>query len=141
MPAVLVPLGALPIVPEVLGAAGYTRAVRCVGEHGTIGHVFVRDEPDGYTAIGEHVVDVVEPNELDAQLARAEAELDEDLRAAYREGDDFTARRVVFTVFDDQRHEAAAARTGSSELAAKLGPPQFDGDLVPWRVVRERRGG
>ena len=79
--------------------------------------------------------------ELDAQVARAEAELDEDLRARYREGDELmTERRMVFTVFDDGKRERTPARSGQSEFAAKLGPPRLDADLVPWRVVRERHG-
>lgn len=143
VPAVLLELGEVPAVPERLARAGFARAARVVGEHGALGHVFVRDDATGHLGIGEHVVDLIDdPSALERELDRADAEMEEVRRASAHPGDELLVeRRAVYVVFDDGKRARIPARPGGASMSAKLGPPDYDGDVAPWRVVRERRPG
>ncbi len=142
VPAVLLRVPRLPPVPQMLGEAGFVRAVRCIGEHGTVGHLFVRDEPNGFTAVGEHVIDLVDVERLDAEIEEAERRAAEDLEIAAQPGDElFVEHRSIYALFDDGRRARTPPRLEQGSRTARLGPPTLDGDVVPWRLVRERRDG
>ncbi|MEQ1504250.1 MAG: hypothetical protein ABMB14_18555 [Myxococcota bacterium] len=68
VPAAAIPLDPAPEVPDALASRGYGRVVRLFGEHGDTGFVFVRDEPDGYTVIGDSAAAAIEPRTLDDEL-------------------------------------------------------------------------
>jgi len=144
VPAVWVPLPPVPDVPPALRRAGYHRTVRCVGEHGAIGHVFVRDEERGFTAVGEHVADLVAAmpdGALEAGLDACDREDDEVFALIGRPGDErMTHHRNEYAVFEDERRLPCAPRRSSGQRSAKLGTPQL-GDSAPWRVIRERQHG
>lgn len=137
-PALLVPLPEPPQPPAALAAAGFTRVARTLGEMGDVGHVFVRQDRTGFTAIGEHLADLIDVATLDHELERALAAHDRGMESLRRPGDDFSQQRLVVSMFDDERRVRAAPKVCGGEMARELGPAAPQGDLAPWRVLVAR---
>jgi len=74
VPAIAVPLPPSPSVPAALQAVGFTRVLRFFGEHGDVGFGFLREEPFGFTLVGDSAVEMVDLATLDADLQRVEEE-------------------------------------------------------------------
>lgn len=137
IPAIAIPLSPLPAVPERFAAAGYARWVRFLGARGQVTHMLCRDEPDGTSFVGEHVVDIVDPRTIAGEIDAAEAEHFEGHPLDPREECRYWLQQ--YAVWDDLRRErcAPAAKAGAGVSDA---PPlgQIDADLAAWHVARIR---
>lgn len=68
-PCVAVPAGPLPATPPAWEAAGFSRRIRLFDEYGRSGLVLVRREEDGWTVVGGDLLEVLDPDELEASWA------------------------------------------------------------------------
>lgn len=73
VPAVALPLPALPPVPEALAALGFTRVLRLLGEFGDVSFAFVREEGDGFTMVGDDAIGALDVETMDDEIARVDA--------------------------------------------------------------------
>jgi hypothetical protein len=113
-----------------------------VGETGEVGRALVRDEADGFTIVGEGLLDAVEPTTLPEALAAAvDAEppfpFPEPPWTAYP----FETR--WFTGWDDGAQAPAPLRTAGASWNPEWAAVDQDGDAARWRVARltDRRSG
>lgn len=70
VPAAIVPIPARCAMPARLEAAGFDRVLRLFGEDGQVGFAFVRDEPGGFTLVGDDAAAVLDLDTLEADMAR-----------------------------------------------------------------------
>lgn len=74
MPAAMIEVPDLPAdVPAAFATAGFQRWVRLVGALGVPCAALVREEHDGFTLVGEGIVDIVDPARLEVDLAALDA--------------------------------------------------------------------
>lgn len=140
-PEVWLELPPPPAPSAALRAAGFASVRRVVDAWGHVGHVFFRQEPRGWTAVGEHVADVVDLAALEADIDDAIARDDALLEmVGGHPAEHRRERRYTLRVFDDVRRAPRRAAHEGSEQGAKLGPAVPRGDVAPWRVLVERRG-
>jgi hypothetical protein len=71
VPAVAVFLPPTPAIPENYLQAGFTRVLRMFGEHGAVKYGIMREEADGFTLIGEGLLDVVDPATVHTEIQEA----------------------------------------------------------------------
>ncbi|MFZ5476906.1 MAG: hypothetical protein ACOZNI_09045 [Myxococcota bacterium] len=126
VPAVAVPLAALPRVPEELAAVGFSRAVRFFGEQGEYAFGFVRDEDGGFTLVGDDTVGVLDVERLEDEIARVDAAVREGWYDPFGHGDPWEKPRYPvrvqgYRVWDDTGREPEF-REGGIGWQAQLAP-------------------
>ena len=140
--AAALPLPATPEVPAALRAHGFDRVLRLFGDHGEVGFIFLRTDPDGLTAIGDEIAAVVELEGLDPRLDQLLVlEADDYPEAAfgrnpYREPE-HPVSRFRFRVWDAQCRNLELASAGAS-FGDEVSAQEWQiGDR--YRIVRVRR--
>jgi hypothetical protein len=142
VPAAAVPLPPLPSMPEAYRRAGFSRVLRMFGEHGAVTHGMLREEADGFTVVGEGLLDVVDPTtvgeEIDAATARHRAEY-ADMPVGFPNpfDEDYPCETLRFRCWDDARR----CRVPLSHVGSSFGTwtaRNIDGDGWAWVVVRVR---
>ena len=73
VPAVALPLPALPPVPEALAALGFTRVLRLFGEFGDVGFAYVREDGDALTLVGDDALGALDVEAMEDEIARVDA--------------------------------------------------------------------
>jgi hypothetical protein len=146
MPAAAIPIPPLPHRPESFARAGFTAWVRTVGQHGHVRHALARRDPDGtsFTLIGEGVLDLVDPDALDAELARAEVqERADDAEMAAQvdrpsmwEDPGAAVALVYYRCWDDDRRARIPLRRQLAAFLPSFDAGSLDADLVGWTVTR-----
>lgn len=106
-PCVAVPVGPLRPTPAAWQDAGYTRRIRLFSEHGRTSLALVRDEADGHTLVGGELLDVLDPDELDASWEEARAKIRAEHVDHWGQGDPWEQPRYPWhfqeqRVWDDQ---------------------------------------
>ena len=106
VPAIAVPLPASPAVPDVLATVGFTRTVRFIGENGEVGFGFVRDEPQGFTMIGDDALGALDVGTLESEMDRVDAQVREGWVDYFGRGDpwknpQYPLRVSGYRVWDD----------------------------------------
>lgn len=106
VPAIAVPLPPPPAVPDALATVGFTRTVRFIGEHGEVGFGFVRDEPQGFTMIGDDALGAVDVGTLESEIERVDTQVQQTWVDYFGRGDPWkTPRHPVqvsgYRVWDD----------------------------------------
>lgn len=124
-------------IPAAWAAEGFTRWRYVIGDSGRVGFMLVRDEPDGFTLVGDGAVDLVDPVGLEEALAAATAAEDPFpfpeppwLRYPYE--------HRHYSVWSDllQARTPPTAAGGSWNLEWNW--RDLDADLYRWRVTRMR---
>lgn len=128
-----------PTIPAEFTRAGFTRWVRLVGEHGTISHLLVREDPDRVTLVGEAVLDLVDPETLRPEIDRALDDERSVLRDVFSE-DPETWRGLAAHNWFSFRVWNSVAQTRTFECAGGSAVHEFpfeiaDGDELRWKVV------
>jgi hypothetical protein len=148
VPALLLPLPPLPeVVLSAFARVGFVRWVRVVGGLGEIGHALMRETPRGFTLIGEHVLDIIDPDPvaLEAEMDRSDADERELFRSAGVPspwGDpQYRTAMLYYRCFDSGRRARIPCERDSGEHAALFSPRTLDGDKLPWGVARFMRLG
>lgn len=140
VPAVAVPLPAMPEIPENYRNAGFTRVLRMFGELGAVTHGVVREEADGFTLVGEGMLDIVDPEtvaeEVEAAMAAQRewyADMPEGFPNPFREG--HPSETHLFKGWDDARR----CREPLKHIGGHWGgftARNIQGDQWAWAVVR-----
>ncbi len=140
VPAAAVPLPPLPGIPDAFRRAGFTRVLRMFGEHGAVTHGVVRDQADGFTLVGEGMLDVVDPatvgEEIEAAMtAQREwyADMPEGFPNPFKEKQ--PSETHIFKGWDDARR----CREPLKHLGGSWGgftARNINGDQWAWAVVR-----
>ncbi len=137
-PAVLIPLE-----PSPRPRSRWGSFVRLVGGFGGTGHALLRREPDGFTLVGDRVVDLVDLDDLGRMLDAVEPFDHPDLDAARRawlEGrPEFDSLTMICRVVDDRTHMAVTPSCIESHRTRGFRGRMLDGDQLRFRVVRQRR--
>ena len=108
------------------------------GEHGTVTHGVLREEPDGFTLVGEGMLDVVDPETVSSEIDAA-MQAQRDWYADMPDGfpNPFEERHPsethVFKGWDDARRQREPLKHVGGAWG-ELSPRTFDGDR--WGVVR-----
>ncbi|MGQ0615088.1 MAG: hypothetical protein ACT4PV_15250 [Planctomycetaceae bacterium] len=136
-PAVTIPLDQVPTKPSSWGSF-----VRIVGGFGGIRHALLRRDPDGFTLIGDRVVDLVDLHRLDRALAGVEP-LDHPELAAAREAWlegrlGYDSELLVCRVVDERTLMAVTPSCVESLRTRGFRGRMLDGDRLRLRVVRQR---
>lgn len=125
--------------------AGFQRSVQMVGQYGSIFGGAVRDEPDGWTLLGEGIVDIVDLGNLDEQINAA-------LEDQRRVMDEFASLQPSFQppeghqvsvlqCWDFGYQRPMPPRLRSQAWRSQLEPAHLDGDEAAWSVTCFRRTG
>ena len=145
VPAAAVPLPPLPPLPEAYRQAGFSRVLRMFSEHGAVTHGVLREEPDGFTVVGEGMLDVVDPetvsDEIDAAM-KAQRDWYSDMPDGFPNpfNEQHPAETHIFEGWDDARRQREPLEhIGGSwgEFSAR----NINGDQWAWAVVRVWRRG
>ncbi|MEZ4394216.1 MAG: hypothetical protein R3A48_24350 [Polyangiales bacterium] len=142
-PAGRLPLPPLPAVPAAYEAAGFTRWLRVPVDGGEVRHALLRQEPDGWTLVGDGVLDAVIPSQIPDDLARGRRERDEDyagLPLEHRPWDDptYVVSIESFLAWDDGQQRAAPLTHASSRYQHRFTPTDLPWNDLAWRVTRVR---
>ncbi|MBI4706221.1 MAG: hypothetical protein HY744_34425 [Deltaproteobacteria bacterium] len=144
IPAVMVELPPLPEVPLALAAAGFSKWVRLVGQHGLVSLALCRREEQGFTLVGQGIVDLVDPTTIEAELDAADAQ-ERAFHAATPElpapwDQDFAASALVsYGLVDAVGRQRAPARVRGGQWSGGFDAGSLDGDQLEWVVCRQRR--
>ena len=143
VPAVAVPLPPLPSIPEAFAQAGFTRVLRMFGEHGSVSHALVREEPGGFTLVGEGLLNVVDPATLDAEVDAAMqqqrdyyADMPEGFPNPYKEN--YPCSTDVFSCWDDGHRKRTPLTHNGGSWGGGWTARNLHGDAYKWAVVRVR---
>jgi hypothetical protein len=133
-------------IPAAFAAVGFARWVRVVPESGAVRHALVRDESDGWTLVGDGVLDVVDPAAMDAQMASAERQRREDydghpIELRPWDNPDYVAGHMRFSCWDADRQRAAALSIVGGGWSGGFTPASLPWNDLPWHVVRVVRRG
>ncbi|MFZ5480646.1 MAG: hypothetical protein ACOZNI_28040 [Myxococcota bacterium] len=135
-----------PVIPEVFARAGFTRWVRLFGQHGAVGHALLREDPAGFTLVGEHVLDIVDPatmdEEMDAYVAKDRAWYEAEAPSFPAPWKDPANKDeyLYFRAWDDARRCRKPLESGGGSWGG-FTARNLDGDSLPWQVARLRRRG
>ena len=117
--------------PVLVGwsAAGFDRWVRVLGGAGAVGFVLVREHADRVVLVGEGVLDIVDPEEIDAGIDEILATQVEEMRESVRAWPEFAAsveapRFTRFRVWDAVAQRPCFGFAGSGGA-----------DGVPWEIA------
>jgi hypothetical protein len=127
VPAVALPIPALPPVPEALAALGFTRVLRLLGEFGDVGFAFVREDGDGFTMIGDGALGALDVETMDDEIGRVDAKSRDEWLDFFGKGNPFVnpSYPVLVTgyrVWDDLGRDAQFREGGvgqSNEASPK----------------------
>jgi hypothetical protein len=143
VPAILVPLPPLPeSVPAPFARVGFERWVRVVGTLGEVRHALMRETSDGVVMIGEHALDLVDPDPdaLEAEMNAADADQDELLRSGGAPSPwsdpQYRTAQLYYRCFDAGRRKRIACEPDSGEFSVSFNARTLDGDRLPWGVAR-----
>lgn len=140
VPAAAVPLPPMPAIPDAYRRAGFTRVLRMFGEHGAVTYGLVRDEPDGFTLVGEGMLGVVDPETVGEEIEAAMSAQ----RAGYADmpegfpnpfAEDHPSQTHLFKGWDDARRR----REPLKHIGGSWGSwtaRNISGDAWAWAVVR-----
>ncbi len=129
-------------IPTALRRAGFAGWLRVIGSGGRVGHALRRDDPRGFTLIGEGVLDLVDPAELDAELDAAderEREFHAQLPTGHAgpwEDPRYTQHYRLYTCFDGARRRRTPLKAARGTFGPSFSPAELDGDEVRWHVAR-----
>jgi len=146
VPALLIPLPAVPeAVPAAFARVGFDRCVRIVSALGEVHYALMRETPRGFTLIGEHVLDIVDPDPeaLEAEIDKADADKREFFRSAGAPSawDDpqYRTAMLYYRCFDSGHRKRIPCEFDSGEHSAAFSLRSLDGDRLPWGVARFTR--
>ena len=143
-PCLAVPIPALPPTPTRWTEAGFTRRVRLLGEHGECGFVLVRDEEEGWTLIGDALLDAVDPRELEPFFLAQDERNRSEHRDHFGHGSPWEQPRYPLKIISARAWDASVGRwneglqSTSYSWTAGLGEWGWDVDrrLLAQRVWR-----
>lgn len=136
-PVVALPLPGRPSeVPPRWRAAGFARWRVLIGDSGVISFAVIRDEDDGYTQVGEGLLDVLDPEDLAQGMAEA---LTAQVPFPHSEPPwlKYPYEHRSFWGWSNMR-QAPGMRTGQAFWGNEWNWADMDGDHVRWQVVRMR---
>ena len=130
VPAAALALPPHPPVPESLAAIGFTRALRLFGEFGDVGFVFVRDDGNGVTLVGDDALGALDVETLEDDMARVDAKSRDEWLDYFGKGNPFVnpSYPVLVTgyrVWDDLGRNALF-REGGVAQTAEASPKGWD---------------
>ena len=137
LPAALLEIPAPPAVPEAFAAAGFA-PVAIVGGDGRIAWMLRRCDAKGWTLVGEHVLDLVDPDAiaplLDAENLRYAAHWHE----MFPDGWAGQPRPIVarYALWDDMLQAPLDAPRCVGIAAGGFHPHDLDAAISPWQVLR-----
>ena len=136
-PLVLMRIPPAPVVSDAFARAGF-RSVAVIGDGGVIAWVLRREDGDGWTLVGSGIADLVDVEEIDAEIDAAEREYAENWREIMPEGWDAQAKPVYsrWTVWDPHKQCRGTLRAGG--IAAGGFHPTMVGADAAWQVARVR---
>ncbi|GDX82225.1 hypothetical protein LBMAG42_40360 [Deltaproteobacteria bacterium] len=125
VPAVTMPLPAVPHVPPKLAAMGFTRSMRLYGDYGEVAFAFIREEPGGFTLVGDDAVAAIEPANFESEIARVSAEQRAEWVDHFNRGEpwnnpEYPVAIEHYRVWDDMGREPVI-RHGGSGWQVELG--------------------
>jgi hypothetical protein len=128
-----------PTIPPPWAAAGFDRWVHLVGASGSVAFALARTHPDRTTLVGEGVLDIVDPESLDARIDAEIAEQRAEWQSAYGDDPEF-AHCVTAPVFArfrvwDAVRQASCFRFAGSTNADRIPYDVVDGDELGWCVA------
>lgn len=138
-PAVAVRYPPLPQrIPEAWRAEGFSRWRYAIGDSGEVGFVLVRDEPDGFTIVGDGLVDVLDPQHLEERITRA---LEGQMPALWDEPPHiaYPFEHQHFIAWSNLTRATTPLTPSSANWNLEWNWRDFDGDAHRWRVTRLRR--
>ncbi len=117
--------------------------MRILGGCGGTRHGLLRREPDGFTLVGDRVVDLVDLDGLDCALAGVEPFDHPELaaaREAWSEGRPrYDSELLVYRVVDERTLMAVTPSCVESHRTRGFRGRMLDGDRLRLRVVHQRR--
>jgi len=139
VPAVALPLPALPPVPEVLAALGFARVVRLFGELGDVGFAFLREAADGFTMVGDDALGALDIEAMDDEIARVDARSRDEWVDCFGKGNPFVNPSypvlvIGYRVWDDLGRNAQFRDGGVGQMS-ETSPTSWD---LPHRHVVTR---
>ena len=145
VPAVAVPLSPLPALPLAYRQAGFSRVLRMFGEHGAVTHGVLREERDGFSVVGEGMLDVVDPMTISAEIDTAmnaqrawHADMPDGFPNPFEE--QHPSETHVFKGWDDARRQREPLKHIGGSWG-EFSPRNINGDQWAWAVVRVWRCG
>ncbi|MFO0632008.1 MAG: hypothetical protein U0168_04075 [Nannocystaceae bacterium] len=135
-PMVLYHVPPAPQVPAAITDAGFA-PVAIIGDDGRVAWMPRRRDDDGWTLIGEGVLDLVDVATLDAELDAAEQTHANDWRELYPDGwqGQPRPRMAMFSLWDNLRQRRGAPVHAGS-CSGGFHPEQLNACNAPWHVGR-----
>ena len=141
-PSALIALTPPPPLPVVWRDAGFTERLCMLDDQGELAYAFRRTEPDGWTAVGAHLLPDLEPQQLDkwlwlAQSAAAAdlAQMPNEFQATWTMHAERCTRYWLRSGAQTDRERLAEAGSMASDVIVDA---QLDWQ-TSWQVVRLRR--
>ncbi len=138
----------LPPMPETISpefaAAGFARWIRVLRAWGDVRHALVREEPDGWTLVGDGVLDLVTPatigDEIDAcEKARRDDYADHPPEWRTWEDPRYRSAIVQFGCWNSDRQCAAPLKITNECWSPEFNAGSVQWETLPWGVARVRR--
>jgi hypothetical protein len=138
-PVVAVRFPPLPTeVPEAWARAGFSRWRYLVGDSGQVGAALVRDELDGdATAVGDGVLDTLDPARLDELLDVAEAAV-EPWHWEEPPWVRYPYHTRMFRTWSPATQQPASPQVAGGMWNEKWPATDLDADVHRWRITRHR---
>lgn len=140
VPAAAVPLPPLSEMPHAYRRAGFTRVLRMFGGHGAVTHGSAREESDGFTLVGDWMLDVVDPEtvgeEIDAAMI-AHRTWHADMPEGFPNpiAENHPSQTHIFKGWDDARRCREPLKHVGGSWGGRT-PRNISGDQWAWAVVR-----
>ncbi len=135
-PAVIIPLERCQRDPQDWGSW-----TRLLGPHGETTFALLRRDLDGCTLVGDRLVDVVDLDEIEGVLDRADvmSHVSIEPRADWPEHlPSLNSCSVIYRLVDDDTHEPVEPQVSGSRQTHGFVTRELDGAQVQWQVVRQR---